>query len=258
MKIAVLIKQVPDHEALVKVKSEQELDIENRYVCSFFDEIAIEAALNIKKNHPESEIIAISAGGKKAVDALRRAVAMGIDQVEHLGDENLERADNSYVANILASRLKTLQPDLIICGKQAGDDDFAATGPMVAEFLDIPHASAVISLRIDAGANKVRIGREGEGEIWYLESNLPLLLTAEKGWAEPHVPVVTRVMKAMRAQIPNIPLIEFDLKDIKPQGRMRRLRYRAPQERADVTMIGEPFPQNVSGLVSKLRQKGAL
>jgi hypothetical protein len=65
-------------------------------------------------------------------------------------------------------------------------------------------------------------------------------------------------MKAMRAQIPNIPLIEFDLQDIKPQGRMRRLRYRAPQERADVTMIGEPFPQNVSELVNKLRQKGAL
>jgi electron transfer flavoprotein alpha/beta subunit len=50
LKIAILVKQVPDHEAIVQVKSEQELDIENRYVCSFFDEIAVEAALNIKKN----------------------------------------------------------------------------------------------------------------------------------------------------------------------------------------------------------------
>jgi len=258
MKIAVLIKQVPDHEALVRVKSEQELDIENRYVCSFFDEIAIEAALNIKKNHPEAEIIAISAGGRKAVDALRRAVAMGIDQVEHLGDEILEKADNCYLAYILAARLKILQPGLIICGKQAGDDDFAATGPMVAEYLDIPHVSAVVSLDIDADANQITIGREVEGEIWYLKSNFPLLVTAEKGLAEPHVPVVTRVMKAMRSQISNIPLNELDLEDKKPRGRVRRLRYTTPPERADVTMMAEPFPQNAAELVSKLRQKGVI
>jgi electron transfer flavoprotein beta subunit len=258
MKIAVLIKQVPDHEALVRVKSEQELDIENRYVCSFFDEIAIEAALNIRKNHPESEITAISAGGKKAVDALRRAVALGIDQVEHLGDESLEMADNCYVAYVLAERLKAIQPDLIICGKQAGDDDFAATGPMVAEYLNIPHVSAVVSLGSDADANQVTLGREVEGEIWYLESNFPLLITAEKGLAEPHVPVVMRVMKAMRAQIPGIPLNELDLKDKKQQGRLRRLRYTVPPERADVAMMREPFPQNAAELIEHLKKKGVI
>jgi electron transfer flavoprotein beta subunit len=258
LKIAVLVKQVPDHEAIVQVKSEQELDIENRYVCSFFDEIALEAALNIKRNYPDTELFALSAGGKKAVDALRRAIAMGIDQAEHLGDESLENADSSYVARVLAARLKGLQPDLVICGKQAGDDDFAAVGPMVAEILNIPHASAVVSMDIDADAGKVKIGRESEGEVWYLESSFPLLVTAEKGWVEPHVPIVTRVMKAMKAAIPNIPLDEMDLHDHQPQGRMRRIRYVEPPSRPEVTMMQQPFPQNVSELVNYLQQKGVL
>jgi electron transfer flavoprotein beta subunit len=258
LKIGVLVKQVPDHEAIVQVKSEQELDIEDRYVCSFFDEIAIEMALNIQKNHPGTELFALSAGGKKAVDALRRAVAMGIDEVEHLGDESLKTADSNYTAQILAARLKTRQPDLVICGKQAGDNDFAAVGPMVAELLDVPHASAVVSLDIDPGTGKIKIGREVEGEAWYLESGVPLLVTAEKGLAEPHVPMVTRVMKAMKAKIPDIPIDELDLQDHKPQDRIRRIRYDAPPSRPSVTMMQQPFPQNVSELVNCLRQKGLL
>ena len=258
LKIAVPVKQVPDHEAIVRVKSDQELDIESRYVCSFFDEIALEAALNIKKELPDTDLFALSAGGKKAADALRRAIALGFDQVEHLGDENLENADSFYVARVLAARLKVLQPDLIICGKQAGDDDFAAVGPMVAEILNIPHASAVVSLDIAADAGKVKIGRESEGEVWFLESGFPLLVTAEKGLAEPHVPIVTRVMKAMRAAIPNIPLAELGLQDHQPQGRMRRLRYVEPPSRPEVTMMQQPFPQNVSELVGYLQQKGVL
>lgn len=258
LKTAVLVKQVPDHEAIIRVKSEQELDIENRYVCSFFDEIAMEAALNIKKDHPDTEIIALSAGGKLAIDALRRAIAMGIDQAERLGDDSLKNADSFYVAQFLAARLKVLQPNLVICGKQAGDDDFAAVGPMVAEILNIPHASAVVSLGIDADNEKIKIGRESEGEVWHLESSFPLLVTAEKGLAEPHVPIVTRVMKAMRAAIPNIPLEELDLADHQAQGRMRRIRYAEPPSRPEVTMMQQPFPGNIRELADYLRQKGVL
>src|SRR4030042_5071425 len=187
LKIAVLVKQVPDDEAIIQIASERELSIENRYVCSFLDEIAVEAALNIQKKYPDAELIALSAGGKKATDALRRAIALGMDQVEQIGDESSERTESNCIAYALAARLKPLQPHLIICGKQAGDDDMASIGPMVAEYLKIPHASAVVSLDIDAGANKIKIGREVEGEIWQLESSLPLLITAEKGLAEPHV-----------------------------------------------------------------------
>ena len=258
LKIAVLVKQVPDHEAMVQVKSEQELKIEDRYVCSFFDEIAVEAALDIKKNHPDAELFALSAGGKKSSDALRRAIAMGIDQVIHLGDESLEASDSNYTAQVLAARLKIYQPDLVICGKQAGDDDFAAVGPMVAEILDIPHISGAVSLDLNPDLNTVKIGCEREGEIWYLESGFPLLISAEKGLAEPHVPVVTRVMKAMKANIQNIPLNELELQGYKPQGRIHRIRYVELPSRPEVIMMQKPFPENISELVNYLQEKGIL
>jgi len=257
-RIAVLVKQVPDHEAIIQITSEQELSIENRYVCSFFDEIALEAALTIQKKYPEAELVALSAGGKKAIDALRRAIALGIDQVEQVGDESIEKSENNFIACILAARLKALQPHLIICGKQAGDDDMASIGPMVAEFLKIPHATAIVSLDIDAAANKIKIGREVEGEIWYLESDFPLLITAEKGLAEPHVPVVTRVMKAMKAKIQHIPLAELNIQEYEQQGRIRRLRYIMPSSRPPVTIMQQPFPQNVTELISRLQEKGIL
>ena len=98
LKVAVLVKQVPDHEAIIQVKSAGELDIEDRWVCSFYDEIALEAALTIKKDHPDAELVALSAGGRRATDALRRAVAMGFDRVERVGDDPLDTAESIQVA----------------------------------------------------------------------------------------------------------------------------------------------------------------
>lgn len=258
LKIAVLVKQVPDHEALIQVKSEKELDIEDRYVCSFFDEIAIQAALNIQKNFTESEIMALSAGGKRSIDALRRSIAMGIENVEHLGDETMERACSNDIAQVLCARLKLFQPDLVLCGKQAGDTDAAAIGPMVAELLNFPHLSGAVSLEIVPDRKKIILGREIGGEYWTMESDFPLLITAEKGLAEPHVPIVTRVMKAMKADIENVPIAEMNIPGSTQQNRTQRLCYVSPPSRPEVTMMKEPFPENVFKLVNILREKGVL
>ncbi len=185
LKIAVLVKQVPDLEAVVQVKSATELDIENRYLCSFFDEIALEMALTIKKNHPEAELLALSAGGKRATEALRRSVAMGIDRVIQLGDEQLDACDSFGLATVLASKLKQEDPQLILCGKQAGDDDMAAIGPMVAELLGIAHVSAVVGLELDPAAEQATVERMTEGGSCTLAAQLPLLLSAEKAWPHP-------------------------------------------------------------------------
>jgi electron transfer flavoprotein beta subunit len=252
LKVAVLVKQVPDHEAIIQVKSESELDIEERWVCSFYDEIAMEAALTIQKKHPDTELIALSAGGRRATDALRRAVAMGIDRVERVGDEPLDSAESLQVAAALAARLKELKPDLVLCGKLAGHDDQAAVGPMVAEFLAVPHISSVISLQVDPAGGKARAGRKVEGGVWTLESDLPLLVSAEKGLAEPHIPVVTRVMKAMKAKIENYPA------EAGPDASVRRIGYFAPPTRPPVKMMTADFPDNVAELIGCLKEAGAL
>lgn len=257
LNVAVLVKQVPDHEALVRIRSEQELDIEERHVCSFYDEIAIEAALTLKKDHPDIQLTAVSAGGRRAVDALRRALAMGIDQVEHLGDESLDQGPSLTVASVLAAHLSAVQPSLTLCGKQAGHDDQAAVGPMVARLMDIPHVSAAVLLDLDPTAATAVVGRKLEGEIWTLNAALPIVVTAEKGLAEPHIPVVTRVMKAMKAKIPNIPTGELGAAQ-PPDDLVRRLCYQPPPTRPEVTMMKEPFPGNVDELVRRLMETGVL
>ena len=252
LKVAVLVKQVPDHEAIIQVKSANELDIEDRWVCSFYDEIALETALTIKQEHPDTELMALSAGGRRATDALRRAVAMGIDRVERIGDEPQDSAESLQVAEALAARLKEHRPDLVLCGKLAGHDDQAAVGPMLAELLGIPHVSAVVSLSVDPAGRKARAGRKVEGGIWTIESDLPLLISAEKGLAEPHIPVVTRVMKAMKAKIENVPA------QVETQESLRRIGYLPPPSRPAVKMMTGEFPDNVAELVGRLQETGAL
>jgi electron transfer flavoprotein beta subunit len=258
LKIAVLVKQVPDLEATVEIASEKALRIEERWVCAFFDDIAIEAALALKAAVPDAELAAFSVGGKRAIDALRRAVAMGIDQVEQLGDESLDGADSLAVAEVIAARLRAFGPSLILAGKQAGDDDMAAVGPMVAALLGVPHASAVVSLQVDPAAGTAAVGRAVEGEMRTLRAPLPVLVTAEKGLAVPRVPVVTRVMKAMKAKIANVPLAELGLAAPDKEARVRRVRYAPPPTRPPVQMITEPFPANVDELVRRLLEAGVL
>jgi len=252
VKIAVLVKQVPDHEAIVQLKSATELEIEDRWVCSFYDEIALEAALNIKRDHPDTELIALSAGGRRATDALRRAVAMGIDRVERVGDDPLDSAESLQVAAALAARLKELGPDLVLCGKLAGHDDQAAVGPMIAEFLKMPHASAVVELSVDPAGRRARAGRKVEGGVCTIETDLPLLVSAEKGLAEPHIPVVTRVMKAMKAKIENFPA------PAGPEATLSRIGYLPPPSRPEVKMMSADFPDNIQELIGCLQEAGAL
>lgn len=258
LKIAVLVKQVPDLEATVEIASEKALRVEERYVCGFFDDIAIEAALGLKAAFPDAELAAFSAGGRRAIDALRRAVAMGIDQVEQLGDEALDGADSLAVAGVLAARLRRFGPSLILAGKQATDDDMAAVGPMVAALLGVPHASAVVSLAIDPAAGTATVGRALEGGIRTLRARLPVLVTAEKGLATPRVPVVMRVMKAMKAKVTAVPLSELGVAAPSESARIRRVGFAPPPSRPPVQMMTEPFPANVDALVRRLVEAGVL
>jgi electron transfer flavoprotein beta subunit len=250
LKVAVLVKQVPDHEATVRIEGDR-LDIEERWVTSFFDEIAVEAAVSLKREIPAAGLKAFSAGGKRAVEALRRAMAMGIDEVEQVGDGALEGASGLTVARALCAALARWQPDLVLCGKQAGDDDMGAVGPMLSALLGLPVVNAATSLAVDAAARKARLGRSVDGERWTVEAPLPLVVTAEKGLAEPRVPVVMRVMKAMRAAVPAVSLAELGVEPA-PEG-LRRLGYTGPPVRPEVRMV-----ESVDELAGLLRQRGVL
>ncbi len=256
MEIYVLVKQVPDPEAIVKVKSDSELEVENKFFTNFFDEIAVEAGLKLKERLG-GKVTVLTVDNKKA-DALRRGIAMGADDAIQITDPVLEGSDPFAVAKALAAYLKDKPFDLILAGRQAMDDDAGIVGPAVAELLGIPHVNAIIGIEVDDPQKEVKVTREIEGGKEVLSCVLPALFTCQKGLDQPRIPKVTNVMKAMRAQIKKLGLSALGLNatDAGGQAAKTRIRkYLPPPQRPPVKMIKEDFPENVKRLVKLLKEE---
>lgn len=259
MNILVFIKQVADTEARIIIKGDQKsLEIENKYNINFFDEVAIEEAIRIKERIKDSQVTICTYGTKKAVEALRTAIAMGADRAFLLDNTNLENHDPLIIAKILSSFAKTEGFDLILCGRQAIDDENANIGAITAEFLGIPHVSAILKLEI-MDEKKVRVESELEGGREVVEVQLPALLTTQKGLNEPRVPLITGVMKAMKAAIPSIDPCSLGIakEDINTDAsRVIVLSYEPPKKRPPVKIIeGETPEEKVKNLMKVLKEE---
>ena len=256
MEIYVLVKQVPDPEAIVRVKSETELDIENKYFTSFFDEIGIEAGLKLKEKLGGK--VTVLTVDNKRVDALRRGISMGADDAVQITDPALEGSDPFGIARALAAFLKEKPFDLILAGRQAMDDDAGIVGPAVAELLAIPHVNSIISLEVDGEKKEAKIAREVENGKETLTCPLPALFTCQKGLCTPRIPQVMNVMKAMKTQIKKVDLSSLGLSpsDVGAQvAKVKVRKYVAPPKRPPVKVINEDFPENVKTLVKLLREE---
>ncbi len=201
MKTIVLIKQVPDTETKVKVNpGETDINREGiNLVLNPYDEFAAEEAIKIKEAKG-GEVVVCTLGEKKAEEAIRTALAMGADRAIRLDGEAFAGSDNYATAKALAKAIeKEGDYDLILCGKQAVDDDSAQVGTLVAEMLGIPSASLVINCEVGDGS--VTITREIEGGNQELEIAMPCLLTAQKGLNEPRYPSLPGIMKAKRKKL---------------------------------------------------------
>ena len=259
MNILVFIKQVADTEARIIIKGDQKsLEIENKYNINFFDEVAIEEAIRIKERIKDSQVTICTYGTKKAVEALRTAIAMGADRAFLLDNTNLENHDPLIIAKILSSFAKKEGFDLILCGRQAIDDENANIGAITAEFLGIPHVSAILKLEI-MDEKKVRVESELEGGREVVEVQLPALLTTQKGLNEPRVPLITGVMKAMKAAIPSIDPCSLGIakEDINTDAsRVIILSYEPPKKRPPVKIIeGETPEEKVKNLMKVLKEE---
>lgn len=243
MNIVVLVKQVPDPEAVIEVKSEGKgLEIEQKFTTNFFDEFAVEEALRLKEKHGGT-VRVVTLGGEKAVEVLRKCIALGVDEALLLADGAYLNGDGFATAFALSKAVARGPFDIILCGKQAVDGDQAEVGPMVAQFLDIPHTSGIVKLEVVDGTARADFPSEGGRES--AEIPLPALFTAQKGLNEPRVPLVTNVMKAMRAVIPKITPAELgvSIEEIGAAGSKVRVdKYREPKKRRKVQMIAGEAP----------------
>ena len=256
MNIYVLVKYVPDTEAIVKVASESKLEIENKYFTSYFDEVAIEEAVKLKeKSGGKVTVVTVD---NSRIDALRRGIAMGADEAVQITDPALEESDPFGIARVLAAFFQKEPYDLILCGRQAMDDDAGVVGPALAELLGVPHATAILGLEVAEDGKSARIDRQIEGGKEHIVCSLPAVLSAQKGLNVPRIPQVTGMMKAMKAEVRKIDLAQLGVEPaaVGASGRkVKILRYEPPPQRSSATMVEEDFPENVKHLVKLLQEE---
>lgn len=181
MKIVVAIKQVPDRDAAVRIDESgkwiEELDLQ--FTMNEPDAYALEEALRLKEAHG-GEVIVLSAGPERVGTTIREALAKGADRAIYVSAEDLGQRDALGVARLLAEAIKPESPDLILTGLQSEDLGLGQTGVILAELLDLPHASLILHVeKTDAG---LKVKRELEAG-WFQEIELPTpaVLTIQSG-----------------------------------------------------------------------------
>lgn len=258
MDIVVLLKQVPDTEAALKIE-EDGLSVNAggaKWVINPYDEYAVEEALKIKEAHGGS-VTAVSLGPEKAVEAIRTALAMGADKGVRVDDQGLENADGLAKGKALAAAVKSLGFDLVICGQRAVDDDSHFVGSAVAQFLDIPQISSVIKVEVDDGS--ITCTRTVEGGKIVTKTPLPALFTTQKGLNEPRFASMMGIMKAKKKPIDVMTAQDLGLgeDDLAPKTIIKALK--TPPERTGGTMISGDSPaQQAAELVKALQQAKVL
>jgi electron transfer flavoprotein beta subunit len=201
MKFLVCLKQVPDSTVRVKVGGDGKSVASEGVTWSIspYDEYAIELALERKDADASTVVSVVTVGSARARDALRQALAMGCDDATLVtAPEDLAGLD---VAKALAAVVKDLKPDVVLCGKQASDDDQGLVGPALAEALGWPHVGMLTKVAIGP-AGEIGLWREVEGghEVW--KATPPVVGLVHKSDKEPRYPSLPGIMKAKKKEIP--------------------------------------------------------
>lgn len=245
MKIIVCIKRVPDTEARIKIAGDQtSIDPAGvKYIISPYDEFALEAALRLKESQGDAEVIAITLGEASSAEQLRTALAMGADRAVLLKGQ--PSFDGSATAKALAAEIKTISPDLVLCGMKAVDDDQQQVGPMLAEYIGAASVSVVASFELKDGKAVAR--REVEGGVEIVEVPLPAIMTMTKGEHEPRYPSLKGIMAAKKK-----PLEEKEAQ--LPPSRVTIRKITNPPERPAGKIVGQGA-EAVAELVRLLREE---
>ncbi len=196
MKVLVPVKRVVDYNVKVRVKSDQTgVDIANvKMSMNPFDEIAVEEATRLKESGAATEVIAISCGVAQSQETLRTALAIGADRATLVQtDAELQPL---AVAKLIKAVVDKEQPQLVILGKQAIDDDANQTGQMLAALLDWPQAT--FASKIEVSGDSVSVTREVDGGLETLKLSLPAVITTDLRLNEPRYVTLPNIMKAKK------------------------------------------------------------
>lgn len=245
MKILVAIKRVVDYNIKVGIKADgSNVDIDGvKMSANPFDENAIEQAIRLKEQGKVDEIVAVSIGSSANQDVLRHALAMGVDRV--LLVEHDAEVQSLEVAKLLQSVAEKEQPDLIILGKQAVDDDAGQAGQMLAALLNYPQGTFASELTIENG--EAIVTREIDGGTETLALQLPAVVTADLRLNDPRFVKLPNLMQARKKPIETLPASEL-VTDLSPRLSLIKVA-EPPQRKAGIKV------DSVDALLQQLRTK---
>src|SRR5881398_1468098 len=196
MKVLVPVKRVVDFNVKFRVKSDNTgVDIANvKMSMNPFDEIAVEEAVRLKEKGIATEIVAVSCGVTACHETLRTALAIGADRAILV--DTASELQPLAVAKLLKAIVQKEQPQLVILGKQAIDDDANQTGQMLAALLDWPQAT--FASKVDVADGRITVKREIDGGLETLSMALPAVVTTDLRLNEPRYATLPNIMKAKK------------------------------------------------------------
>jgi len=245
MKVLVPVKRVVDYNVKVRVKSDGSgVDIANvKMSMNPFDEIAVEEAMRLKEGGKATEVIAVSCGVTQCQETLRTAMAIGADRAILVEtDADLQPL---AVAKLLKAVADKEQPQLIILGKQAIDDDCNQTGQMLAALLGWPQATFASKVTVDG--DKAMVTREVDGGLETISLTLPAIVTTDLRLNEPRYVTLPNIMKAKKK---TLDVIQPDALGVDVTPRLKTLKVSEPAKRSAGTMVPD-----VATLVAKLKNE---
>jgi electron transfer flavoprotein beta subunit len=252
MNIVVCIKQTFDSEAKIALASNGQIDNNGIHlIVNPYDEYAIEAGVQIKEKFG-GEVVVVTIGNSRAQDALRTALAMGADRAILVNTQELDEIDEGVAAQLLSQTIATLPYDVILAGRVAIDDGSGQVPVRMAENLQIPSVTSIVTLEIAAG--KANAIREIDGGAEEIEVTLPALFTAQKGLNEPRYPSAISIMKARKKKINVITVADLGLKDVDLKPEMRVEKYMTAPVRQTGRKLAGDTTQAVSELVKILQE----
>ena len=265
MKVLVLVKYVPDSTANIKVKPDGSgIDPAGvKFVMNPFCEFAVEAALQFKEKNPavKAEITALTLGPAAAVEVLRTAYAMGVDNAIHLCDDLFAGLDELTTARVIAAAIKDKGFELVLGGKQAIDYDSGQVGPALAECLGWPHVNTVVGINWAADFKSATLRRRIEGAEEVVEVKLPAVLLCDKGLCEARYPSLPGLMKAKKkpVDVKNAAALGFSAADLGRQAAPTWMaEFSPPPPRPPGRLVkGEP-PEAAKELVRLLHEEEKL
>jgi electron transfer flavoprotein beta subunit len=260
VEIVVAVKAVPDPETRLRPNPEaSDLDPDGvKFLLTGYDESAVEQALLLKESVPGSKVRGISFGpGPRTEEVLRASIALGCDLATWVEAPDGAPADALLAARAIAAALGAVPHELVITGKQSGDDQAGVFPSALAELLGVADYGAVTNLRWDAGKQHLTLECNVEGGFESVEAPLPAVVALQQAWNDPRTAKLPSILKSRKAPIERVPWARTaELLGAASAPRALRTGFRLPPPRMGAKMIEHKTPEEAAAkLVQILKEE---